>query len=151
MKHRLLLTLFFLMVAMMVAGQEIAPKYPPANQQKYNQYIDAARKGDMKAQMEIARCLDSRDVDCCIYWVGKAAEQEHETAFAYQSQQHGMFTYYLLKKLQESKGRLTLGEPSDYLTKEVKRESFEKNNKKQTPSVNASPALAASWRTMKLK
>lgn len=79
------------------------------------------------------------------------AAQGDETAFAYQSKQHGLFTYYLLKKLQENKGQLTLGDLSDYLTKEVKRESFEKNNKTQTPVVNTSPTLAASWRTMKLK
>ena len=74
-----------------------------------------------------------------------------ETAFSLKSQQHGLFTYYLLKKLQESKGQLTLGDLSDYLVKEVKRESFEKNNKIQTPVVNAASALEASWRNMKLK
>ena len=79
------------------------------------------------------------------------AAQGDETAFSMKSQQHGMFTYYLLKKLQESKGQLTLGDLSDYLTKEVKRESFEKNNKIQTPVVNTAPSLTTSWRTMKLK
>ena len=79
------------------------------------------------------------------------AAQGDETAFSLKSQQHGMFTYYLLKKLQESKGQLTLGDLSDYLTKEVKRESFEKNNKIQTPIVNTASSLATSWRTMTLK
>ena len=79
------------------------------------------------------------------------AAQGDETAFALNSQQHGLFTYYLLKKLQDSKGNVSLGELGDYLTKEVKRESFEKNNKIQTPVVNASAALADSWRTMNLK
>ena len=79
------------------------------------------------------------------------AAQGDETAFALNSQQHGLFTYYILKKLQDSKGNVSLGELGDYLTKEVKRESFEKNNKIQTPVVNASAALADSWRTMKLK
>lgn len=79
------------------------------------------------------------------------AAQGDETTFSLKSQQHGMFTYYLLKKLQESKGQLTLGDLSDYLTKEVKRESFEKNNKIQTPIVNTASSLATSWRTMTLK
>ena len=79
------------------------------------------------------------------------AAQGDETAFALNSQQHGLFTYYILKKLQDSKGNVSLGELGDYLTKEVKRESFEKNNKIQTPVVNASAALADSWRTMNLK
>ena len=79
------------------------------------------------------------------------AAQGDETAYPYKEQQHGMFTYYLLKKLQDSKGNITLGELSDYLTREVKRESFVENNKMQTPTVNASSALANSWRSMKLR
>ena len=79
------------------------------------------------------------------------AAQGDETAYPFKSQRHGMFTYYLLKKLQETKGLVTLGELGDYLKREVKRESFDENNKMQTPSVTASPALQASWRSMKLK
>jgi hypothetical protein len=79
------------------------------------------------------------------------AAQGDETAYPFKSQQHGMFTYFLLKKLQESKGNVTLGELGDYLTKEVKRQSFDENNKMQTPTVNASAALQSTWRSMKLK
>ncbi len=79
------------------------------------------------------------------------AAQGDETAYPFTSQQHGMFTYYLLKKLQETKGDVTLGELGDYLTKEVKRQSFDENSKPQTPSVNASASLANSWKGMKLK
>lgn len=39
----------------------------------------------------------------------------------------------------------------DYLRKEVKRESFDENNKIQTPTVSASAALTNSWRTIRLK
>ena len=74
-----------------------------------------------------------------------------ETAYPFKSQQHGMFTYYLLKKLQETKGDVTLGDLGDYLTNEVKRSSFDENSKIQTPTVIPSAALTASWRTMKLK
>ena len=79
------------------------------------------------------------------------AAQGDETAFSMKSQQHGMFTYYLLKKLQESKGQLTLGDLSDYLTKEVKRQSFDEHHKLQTPTAIPSPAFASSWRSIKLK
>ena len=74
-----------------------------------------------------------------------------ETAYPFKSQQHGMFTYYLLKKLQETKGDVTLGDLGDYLTNEVRRESFDENSKLQTPTVIPSQAFANSWRTMKLK
>lgn len=79
------------------------------------------------------------------------AAQGDETAYPYNSQQHGMFTYFLLKKMQDTKGDVSLGELGDYLTQEVKRESFVENNKMQTPSVNASSALANSWRSIKLR
>lgn len=80
-----------------------------------------------------------------------SAAQGAETAYPFQSKQHGMFTYYLLKKLQQTQGQTTLGELSDYLRIEVKRESFDENNKIQTPTVNASPALGDSWKQIKLR
>lgn len=79
------------------------------------------------------------------------AAQGDETAYPFKSQKHGMFTYYLLKKLQETQGDVTLGELGDYLTNEVKRESFDENNKIQTPTVIPSSAMMNQWRTMKLK
>lgn len=80
-----------------------------------------------------------------------SASQGDETAYPYVSQQHGLFTYFLIKKLQENKGDVTLGELSDYITKQVKRQSVLSNGKLQTPSVTVSPMLQSSWRTLKLK
>lgn len=79
------------------------------------------------------------------------AAQDDETAYPYSPQRHGMFTYYLLRKLQESRGNVTLGELGDYLKEEVPRQAFMENNKVQTPSVNASTSLQANWRNMRLK
>lgn len=62
-----------------------------------------------------------------------------------------MFTYYLLKKLQETKGDTTLGELSDYLTTEVKRQAFADYDKKQTPTVIPSQTMIDSWKQMKLR
>ena len=67
-----------------------------------------------------------------------SAAQGNETAYPYQSQQHGMFTYYVLDKMQQSGGCTTLGELSDYVTTNVKRRSVVENKKSQTPSVMAS-------------
>ena len=79
------------------------------------------------------------------------AAQGDETAYPYKSKQHGMFTYYLLKKLQETKGEATLGELADYIIKEVKRQSFDENNRKQTPVVKPSSDMGDGWRKLKLK
>lgn len=80
-----------------------------------------------------------------------SATQGDETAYPYKDKQHGLFTYYLLKKLQESKGEVTLGELSDYLTDEVGHQSFLKNNKIQTPTVIVAPPLQNTWKNLKLK
>ena len=64
---------------------------------------------------------------------------------------HGLFTYFLLKKLQETKGQITLGELVEYVTKQVKRQSVVINNKKQTPTVIPSAAMVDKWKLRQLK
>ncbi|MCI6861757.1 MAG: caspase family protein [Prevotella sp.] len=79
-----------------------------------------------------------------------SAAQGDETAYPYKDKGHGLFTYYLLKKLQESKGNVTLGELADYVTAEVKKQSVVVNGKMQTPL--ASPSNnATDWRNWKLR
>ncbi len=77
-----------------------------------------------------------------------AAADGDETAFPYKAKGHGLFTYWLLKKLQETKGNVTLGELSEYVTDKVRKTSVVENRKPQTPTVATSPALSASWRTL---
>ena len=77
--------------------------------------------------------------------------QGTETAYPYEEQKHGMFTYYLLKKLNETKGNVTLGELGDYITTQVKQQSVVVNRKSQTPTVVPSSAMNADWRNWKLK
>lgn len=79
-----------------------------------------------------------------------SAAQGDETALPNDAEQHGMFTYYLLKKLQENQGNITLGELAEYLIREVGRRSVVVS-KLQTPCVTPSASLDASWREWKLK
>ena len=79
-----------------------------------------------------------------------SAAQGDETAYPYEEKGHGMFTYYLLKKLQETKGDVTLGDLADYVTSEVKKRSVVVNGKMQTPIATASNN-AADWRNWKLR
>lgn len=80
-----------------------------------------------------------------------SAAQGDETAFPYTEKKHGMFTYFLLKKLQDTKGDTTLGELMDYVTTEVKQQSVLQNRKSQTPKVTASQSVADTWKNMTLK
>lgn len=79
-----------------------------------------------------------------------SATAGNQTAMAYDDQQHGFFTYYLLKNLQSSKGTITLGDLGDALTREVDNKAYDKKNKHQTPTVNASPTLGDTWRSRTL-
>ena len=75
-----------------------------------------------------------------------SAASGDETAYPYKEKGHGLFTYYLLKKLQDTKGSVTLGELSDYITTNVKRQSVVTNRKSQTPTVTCSEIMNADWK-----
>ncbi len=79
-----------------------------------------------------------------------SATSDDEAAFSHKEESHGLFTYYLLSKLQETKGKVTLGELSKYLREKVALESRRVNNIAQTPRVSVSPGLADSWESIKL-
>jgi len=80
-----------------------------------------------------------------------SAAQGDETAYPYKEKEHGLFTYYLLKKLKETKGNVSLEDLSSYITEKVSRESIVSNGKSQTPSTSASLAIANDWKDIKLK
>ena len=79
-----------------------------------------------------------------------SAAQSDETAYPDYEEKHGMFTYYLLKKLQETEGNVTLQELGEYIIDNVRKKSAV-NGKLQTPCVTPSASLDASWREWKLK
>lgn len=72
-----------------------------------------------------------------------------ETALAYNDKAHGLFSYYLMKKLQETKGNVSYGELFDYVHKEVLRKSTIVMEKTQTPTVTYSDNIAGKWKDIK--
>ena len=80
-----------------------------------------------------------------------SAATDEQTAFPYAEKGHGMFTYYVLKKLRETKGDCTLGELSAYVCDEVAKQSIVTNGREQTPTVISSASIAESWKELKLK
>lgn len=79
-----------------------------------------------------------------------SAASDDETAFPYKEKGHGLFTYFLLKKLQETKGNVGLQELGDYITQNVSRQSVVVNRKSQTPTVTPAASMADSWQKLKL-
>ena len=82
--------------------------------------------------------------------VAFSAATGEETAYPYAEKGYGMFTYFLLKKLHDTKGNVTRGELSDYITEEVKKTSVVNNRKKLTPTVVPAPRMT-SWRERTLR
>lgn len=74
-----------------------------------------------------------------------SAATGEETAYPYEEKQHGMFSYFVMKHLQETKGKTTLGALADYVMTQVRQQSVVINHKSQTPTVNAS-SEASDWR-----
>lgn len=79
-----------------------------------------------------------------------SACQGDETAYSYDEKGHGLMTYYLLKKMKDSSGEVTLGELEEYIVENVGKTSIVVNGKSQTPKVSISPSLLSSWRDLKL-
>jgi hypothetical protein len=80
-----------------------------------------------------------------------SASQGDETAHQMEEKHHGMFTYFLLKGIQQNGGDVTMGDLTTYVTKNVKRQSVVINNKKQTPTVIPSDAILDTWQTIKIR
>ena len=80
-----------------------------------------------------------------------SAADAQQTAFPYEEKDHGMFTYWLLKKLQDSKGGATLEEISRFVGDKVEATSQEINHRGQTPTHKATGKLSATWKSKKLR
>ena len=80
-----------------------------------------------------------------------SAAQGDETAYPYKKERHGLFTYYLLKELKDTKGDVTLKQLGDYVTDEVSKQSIVINSKPQTPTVIPAKTVADKWGNWKLK
>lgn len=68
-----------------------------------------------------------------------------QSSLPLKSKQHGIFTYYLLKKIQETKGEIKLKDLSSYLKEQVSLESIVLNNKEQNPQTNSSFDILNEW------
>jgi len=73
-----------------------------------------------------------------------SASKGDQVALPYHEQKHGLFTYFMLKKLQESKGALTYKDMYEYLKKSVGVESV-RLSLEQDPVVNYNPSLISKW------
>jgi hypothetical protein len=80
-----------------------------------------------------------------------SASSGEQSSLAYKDKSHGMFTYYLLKKIQETNGNITYKELSDYLTEQVSIKSALINQKEQNPQTLISISNRDIWGSWKIK
>lgn len=118
-------------------------------------FIDACFSGSERGNGMLASArgvaIKAKDAQACGNMVVFSAATGDQTAYPYNEKGHGMFTYFLLKKLQETKGEATLGEIGSYVSEQVARQSVVVNSKSQTPTVMPSATMADNWQTFKLK
>ena len=75
-----------------------------------------------------------------------------ESALSYDDQQHGLFTYCLLKNLQKANGKIDLGSLFDNISKEVNSLSISVNKKAQSPTViSSNNSSLGDWRKWNLE
>ena len=80
-----------------------------------------------------------------------AATSEDQSALPYKAKQHGMFSYFMFKKLQETKGDVTYGDLEKYLRDKVSIESLRINNKAQDPKASVSFDAENVWENWKMR
>ncbi|MEI7897715.1 MAG: caspase family protein [bacterium] len=74
-----------------------------------------------------------------------SASSGEQSASAYKEKTHGMFTYYLLKKMQETNGNVSYSELGNYINEKVSLKSVLVNEKEQNPQILFSPELQGKW------
>ncbi len=119
-------------------------------------FLDACFSGATRSESDmlmsarsVAIAVDDNEVEGNI--VIFSAATNDQSALAYDEQKHGMFTYYLLKKLKESRGDINLQELSDYIKDNVTLQARLKNHKDQTPTVIPGVSMGEKWKHIKLK
>ena len=80
-----------------------------------------------------------------------SAAQGDETAYPYKKEGHGLFTYYLLKELKDTKGEVSLKQLGDFVTEKVSQQAIVINSKPQTPTVIPSKNVVGKWENWTFK
>lgn len=114
-------------------------------------FSGAKREGDMLTDAR-GVAIETRNTMPTGNLLVFSASQGNETAYSDKQHGHGMFTYYLLKHLQDTEGNTTVSNLSEYVITNVKRSSVSENDgKMQTPTIIPSSSLMNTWQNLKLK
>jgi len=131
-----------------ISLKEMYSKLSSSNAIKITVFLDACFSGGGRDQgLLAARGVKIRPKEESVTgnMVVFASSSGEERSLTYKEKKHGFFTYFLLKKLQETKGDVNYGELSKYINKQVAQKSLLEMRLQQTPHVNVSPNVQNSW------
>lgn len=74
-----------------------------------------------------------------------AAASDSQIANPYADMRHGVFTYHLLEKLQQTRGKVTYGELFDHITQQVPRTAMKQLERIQVPTASPSGSMITTW------
>jgi hypothetical protein len=128
--------------------QDIYNSFSEGESAGVTMFIDACFSGGARNQ-QLVKARGVKIVPRSDYLPGNvvsfSASSGTQSSNAYMDKKHGMFTYYLLKNLQESKGQITYKDLYENLKKKVKIESVRINNKEQDPQINIGEKAKEVW------
>ena len=80
-----------------------------------------------------------------------SASTGEQSSLPLKEKHHGIFTYYLLKKIQETNGEVNYDELSKSIYENVSLNSVLSNDKEQTPQISVSSSIQDDWKLFNLK
>ena len=75
-----------------------------------------------------------------------SASSEEQSSLPFKNEKHGIFTYHLLNKLQQTNGKISYGALYDSIKLEVNKTSLRNQGMEQDPKVNTSSTIFNDWR-----
>lgn len=111
--------------------------------------LDACFSGSLRGEGMLASArgvkLKPKEVPASGNLVVLSAASGDQTAYPYDEKNHGLFSYYLIKKLKDTQGEVTLGELTGYIRDNVSQQAVLVNQKPQQPTVKWSDGLTGKW------
>jgi hypothetical protein len=137
-----------------ISLQEVLDKLSIFPAQKVTVFLDACFSGGARNQtfastrgVKITPKMGQVKGNMVVF----ASSSESQTSGVFEEKQHGVFTYFLLKKIQESNGDATYQELFNYISSKVPTESILVNNFEQIPVIYFGTEITDKWGLWKLK
>ncbi|HAN79078.1 MAG TPA: hypothetical protein DCQ31_15570 [Bacteroidales bacterium] len=116
-------------------------------------FLDACFSGALTGSDERAIKVKPKEADQTAIkgnFVVFTSSSDEEYSKIYKEKKHGMFTYFLLKKIQETGGNISYGELAEFIKSEVNKTSLNIYYTGQAPQVIFSPQSQNNWGKWKI-